>query len=79
MTDREILELLLKKITGVEQDVCDLKSQVAKLNAKMEAVFEEVAGLSEFRTETRRKNTDLELIVSRHEADIQLLKKVVGR
>ncbi|WP_227762431.1 hypothetical protein [Zhaonella formicivorans] len=50
MTDREILELLLKKITGVEQDVYDLKSQVTKLNAKMEAVFEEVAGLSEFRT-----------------------------
>ena len=38
MTDREILELLLEKVTSIEDDVTKLKRQVIKSTAELKAM-----------------------------------------
>lgn len=46
MTDREILELLLEKVSNIEGDVTKLKRQVTKSTAELKAmdelIFDEV-------------------------------------
>ena len=66
-TDRQLLELLVDKVTGIEQeiggikqdvgelkqDVGELKQDVSGLKHKLEAVVEQTAGLLEFRTQVQ--------------------------
>lgn len=52
MTDREILELLLEKVTSIEDDVIKLKRQVTKSTAELKAmddmIFDEVERVASF-------------------------------
>lgn len=70
MTDRELLELLLKKVNGIEENMAT-KQDVQEINRKLDAVYEQVAGLMEFKTVTAKKIGNLAI-------DVKLLKKAVA-
>lgn len=53
MTDRELLELLLDKVTSMETDIKDIKKD-------LRAVQEQTATLTEFREETYKGFDNLE-------------------
>lgn len=54
---KEDVNFLKEDVTILKQDVGSLKESVARIEHRLDAVFEETAGLAEFRTEVK---TDLE-------------------
>ena len=65
MTDRQLLELVVEKVTGIETeirfmktelsdvktDVSTLKTDVSTMKTKQDAIMEQTAGLLEFRAQ----------------------------
>lgn len=66
---KDDVKVLKSDVTDLKEDVKVLKSDVTELNRKMNAVCEQTAGLTEFKTEVTK-------VLGRHELDIQLLKKL---
>lgn len=52
-TDRQLLELLVDKVTGIEQEISDIKASQKRVESRLEAVVEQTAGLLEFRTQVQ--------------------------
>ena len=71
MTDRQILETILTAVTDIKKDITETKYDIKELMRKMDAVYGQTAGLSEFKTEVTN-------ILDRHNLDIQLLKKIAA-
>lgn len=65
-------ELVLKELRELKTDVGEIKTDVRTLNRKMDVVYEQTAGLTEFKSE-------ISVQVSRHELDIQLLKRAIAK
>lgn len=65
MTDRELLEQILCTVT-------ETKNDVKELNRKMDIVYEQTAGLTEFQISISKN-------IGRHELDIQILKKLAAK
>lgn len=89
MTDRQLLELLVEKVTGIETEVKDIKTElsdvktdVSILKIKQDAIMEQTAGLLEFRSQMLAdiqaiKETEKSLvqIVGEHEVYIRNLQR----
>lgn len=90
MTDREILELLLQKMTSMESEVKEIKNEQKKTNerlenieAKQHIIYEQTGKLSEYHTQTLAHleqlatKEDLDYFdkkISQHEREIFKLK-----
>jgi predicted nuclease with TOPRIM domain len=92
--DKELLENLSKlfdeKLKPIQDDIKDMKSSQSRIEKKLDAVVEQTADLTEFRTETRdkldnivtevtairRDLTNVEIITSSNWTDIAKLKAV---
>ena len=73
MTDRQLLELLVEKVTGIETDVSILKlrldglecmvntvqSMFYRVEGKVEGIFEQTDGLLTFRTEMKSSTKEI--------------------
>ena len=91
MDTKELLNKILqgqneiqKSVSSIENDVQDIKNQQQKNTKRLKAVFEQTAGLSEFRTEMNTKiddlQDDLEFLTKKeteNEKDIYKIKKKV--
>ena len=82
MNDRELLELLLVKVTSVESDVGTLKSDFKKMSEKLEIIFTQTAKLSEYHTETAAKlnsiiedQKSMQEVLGVHEVSIRTLRR----
>lgn len=79
MENEKFQELVLEKLGHLTDEVGRLSGKVdgidanvKALNHKMDAVYEQTAGLTEFKT-------DISGQVARHELDIMLLKRAVAK
>jgi len=82
LNDRELLELLLVKVTSVESDVGTLKSDFKKMSEKLEIIFTQTAKLSEYHTETAAKlnsiiedQKSMQEVLGVHEVSIRTLRR----
>lgn len=68
---------LKQDVSGLKQDVSELKQDVKELNRKMDAVYDQTADLTEFKTEVNGKLDrlcDLENVTKTNCFDIAMLK-----
>lgn len=110
MTDRDLLELLVQKVTGldkkltehdyrftgiektlteynnrfsgIETEIKDIKTTLTRIETRQNAIFEQTAGLSEFRTEMlssvkeiHDNQKSLSEIIGEHEMHIRSLRR----
>ena len=77
MTDRELLELLVKKVTEMDSRISNIETNMAtkqdmqEISRKIDTVYEHVAGLTEYKTVTAKKISNLAI-------DVKLLKIAVA-
>ncbi len=89
MTDRELLELIVQKVTKMDGDINEIKSDIKELKLKQQhmetklgAIAEQTAQLTEFRTEVvSRLDSNAEIqkslleMYGGHEAEIRALRR----
>ncbi|MDF2986101.1 MAG: hypothetical protein K0R50_1611, partial [Eubacterium sp.] len=89
MTNEEFQSLVLGELRGIRGDINNLKEgqtrlehRLERVENKLDAVYEQTAILTEFRTEANMKldklvedNRSIHEIIGRHEVDITTLKR----
>ncbi len=75
MSNEDFQKLVLEKLSGIETDVKEIKNQ-------LNAVYEQTANLTEFRTESNSKldalienNKSIHEILGEHEISIRTLRR----
>lgn len=91
MTNEEFQTLVLQKLSNLETDVGDLKSDVsslkegqARMEKKLDAVYEQTAFLTEFQTEVKAEiknikadNKSIHEVLGEHEISIRTLRRQI--
>lgn len=67
------------RMDKLEQNQNEMGQDLKRLSKKVDIIFEQTAGLLEFKTEMLHSQNETKQILRRHETDIELLKKVVAR
>ncbi|BBB91677.1 MAG TPA: hypothetical protein PKA28_09080 [Methylomusa anaerophila] len=78
MTDRELLELLLQKVTGIEIDVSSLKPDVSTLKSDVSTLKSDVSTLKSDVSTLKSDVSSLKSDVSSLKSDVSTLKSDVS-
>ncbi|MDW7651565.1 MAG: hypothetical protein SCM57_09570, partial [Bacillota bacterium] len=73
------MDKLEGRMDTLENNQQQMQHDLKNLSGKVEVIYEQTAGLLEFRTASLRFQKETEKTLLRHEDDIALLKKVVTR
>jgi len=78
MTDSQKLDLLLEKVTSMEGNIAEIKSDVAELKTRVTSLEKDVAELKQDVAELKTRVTSLEKDVAELKQDVAELKQDVA-